>query len=175
MVYNGDVLGSLLCMCLFLKGTPARITRAISKHPATMRNVFSQQEVAGLLLASRLSLNVSLTNRAVTCYRWQHSHTFNFYSLIFANPFPSTAPLSGKEDDRHGEILKQWLDPCGRCIVNLGGHVLWWTPGQSVLFKAMRALGLFVKSDKCRTCCIRTAEHNSFAHKSSAPRLSGPA
>lgn len=25
MVYNGDVLGSLLCMCLFLKGTPARI------------------------------------------------------------------------------------------------------------------------------------------------------
>lgn len=66
MVCNGDGLGSVLCVCVrFLKAAPARITRAVSKHSATMRNVFSQQEVVGLLSASQLSLNVSLTNRAV--------------------------------------------------------------------------------------------------------------
>lgn len=68
MVCNGDGLGSVLCVCVcvrFLKATPARITRAVSKHSATMRNVFSQQGVVGLLSASQLSLNVSLTNRAV--------------------------------------------------------------------------------------------------------------
>lgn len=37
MVYNGDGLGSVLCVCAcFLKATPARITRAVSKHSATM-------------------------------------------------------------------------------------------------------------------------------------------
>lgn len=66
MVCNGDGLGSVLCVRVcFLKATPARITRAVSKHSATMRNVFSQQEVVGFLSASQLSLNVSLTNRAV--------------------------------------------------------------------------------------------------------------
>lgn len=66
MVCNGNGLGSVLCVCVcFLKATPARITRAVSKHSATMRNVFSQQEAVGLLSASQLSLNVSLTNRAV--------------------------------------------------------------------------------------------------------------
>lgn len=44
--------------------TSARITRALSKRSATVRNVFSQQGVVGLLSPSQLPLNVSLANRA---------------------------------------------------------------------------------------------------------------
>lgn len=102
MVCNGDGLGSVLCVC-FLKATPERITRAVSKHSATMRNVFSQQGVVGLLSASQLSLNVSLTNRAVGLHGTaDNTATFNFYSLIPPPPPFSavTAPLNGKEEDR---------------------------------------------------------------------------
>lgn len=58
---------ALRCVCMhaFLKATPARITRAVSKPSATMRNVSSQQEAVGLLSESQLPLNVGLTNRAV--------------------------------------------------------------------------------------------------------------
>jgi len=104
MVYNGDGLCSVLCVCVcFLKATAVRITRAVSKHLATMRNVFSQQEVVGLLSASQLSLNVSLTNRAVGLHGTADNTAILLSFILYFLPlfFPSTAPLSGKEDGRH--------------------------------------------------------------------------
>lgn len=78
---------ALCCVCVcFLKATPARITRAVSKHSATMRNVFSQQEVVGLLSASQLSLNVSLTNRAVGLHGTADNTAY--FQLLFFNFFP---------------------------------------------------------------------------------------
>lgn len=75
------------CVCMvFLKVTPARITRAVSKNSATMQNVSSQQEVAGLLSASQLSLNVSLTNRALACTALLTTQLH--FQLLFFNFFP---------------------------------------------------------------------------------------
>lgn len=88
--------------------TSARITRALSKRSATVRNVFSQQGVVGLLSPSQLPLNVSLANRAAGRRRTAPPttdtlSTFLLYSfLLFSFFFThfSTAPLSGRTDDK---------------------------------------------------------------------------
>lgn len=109
------------------------------------------------------------------------------FQLLFFNFFPphlpNTAPLSGREDDKHYPETDS-LNPCGRRIICVGGHVLRWTLGQCVLFKTTYDVRFFCSLWHIQDLCnmqpntlhgIRTAELNSFAHKSSAPQYTGPA
>lgn len=91
---------ALRCVCVhaFLKATPARITRAVSKPSATMRNVSSQQEAVGLS-ASQLPLNASLTNRAVGLHATaDNTATLLTFILLF--------PCFKKKKNRHS--TSQW-------------------------------------------------------------------